>query len=69
MGEVLAFRPRTESAAPARPEGGAQILFFLGVRYMRMEDPLNGDAPFDAGGADEPPANGARKRRRRAKAS
>jgi hypothetical protein len=40
MGEVIAFR---KSARPSRrasepPTGDAQILFFLGVRYVRMDD-------------------------------
>ncbi len=40
MGEVVAFLPRERIPrhASAPPTGGAQILFFLGVRYMRMEE-------------------------------
>ncbi len=41
MGELILFRPRAgrssrpRSAAPL----GAQIMFFTGVRYERMEEP------------------------------
>jgi hypothetical protein len=44
MGEVVAFRMREKSSRDenAPPAGDAQILFFLGVRYTRM------DAPQDA---------------------
>jgi hypothetical protein len=41
MGEVIAFRKRekpSRNASEAPPTGDAQILFFLGVRYVRMED-------------------------------
>lgn len=43
MGEVIAFRMREKHARHASepPTGDAQILFFLGVRYMRMEEPLD----------------------------
>lgn len=39
MGEVVAFQMRAKPARPASepPTGDAQILFFLGVRYMRAE--------------------------------
>lgn len=53
MGEIIAFRneerlrsdcrqeePRRFSPAP--PEGTAQILFFLGVRYSRPEEDPDG---------------------------
>ncbi|WP_442754325.1 hypothetical protein ACNHKD_15210 [Methylocystis sp. JAN1] len=45
MGEVVAFRRREKSSRDegAPSVGDAQILFFLGVRYARM------DAPLDAG--------------------
>ncbi|MBI1867676.1 MAG: hypothetical protein HYS06_05205 [Methylocystis sp.] len=55
MGQVVAFslvakRARREEAPPA---GDAQILLFLGVRYVRMGDPpnLTNGAPSDNGGA------------------
>jgi hypothetical protein len=66
MGEVVRFRLRErkshEKSGP--PTGGAQILFFLGVRYMRTEESL------DARGGASPtlgrgPSSG-RKRKRRA---
>ena len=41
MGEVIAFQNRVKSArrrVDPQP-GGAQILFFLGVRYLRMDEP------------------------------
>jgi hypothetical protein len=38
MGEIIAFSPKTRAAASRPPiPGGAQILFFLGVRYVREE--------------------------------
>jgi hypothetical protein len=41
MGEVIAFRLRAKSSREPRatPTDDAQILFFLGVRYARMEEP------------------------------
>ncbi len=39
MGEVVPFPGEARRRAPlSRPEGPAQILFFLGVRYCREED-------------------------------
>jgi hypothetical protein len=46
MGELVAFRPQSRAARGprfhlARPEDsgeGAEILFFTGVRFVRMED-------------------------------
>lgn len=37
MGEVVAFRMREKTSRHQSepPTGGAQILFFLGVRYLR----------------------------------
>ncbi|BGE84781.1 MULTISPECIES: hypothetical protein [Methylosinus] len=38
MGEIIALRPKPRAAASLPPApGGAQILFFLGVRYVREE--------------------------------
>ncbi|MGD9541395.1 hypothetical protein [Methylocystis sp.] len=69
MGKVIAFQPGAR-AAPTR-EGAlrrdAEILFFLGVRYERMDD-----ACYDqkrASGPDScgaPPTRGKRRRRARA---
>jgi hypothetical protein len=41
MGEVVAFRMREKASRRASelPTGDAQILFFLGVRYERYEEP------------------------------
>ena len=40
MAEILVFRarPRNGHETGARRAEGAQILFFTGVRYMRMEE-------------------------------
>ena len=40
MAEILIFRapPRNEADAPTRFAESATILFFTGVRYMRMEE-------------------------------
>lgn len=42
MGKVIAFQPRkrTGSAHRVAQELDAEILFFLGVRYERMDDAL-----------------------------
>ncbi|MCC3247002.1 hypothetical protein LG047_17035 [Methylocystis sp. WRRC1] len=69
MGEVIAFRTRIKDA-PNRAEpfnGDAQILFFLGVRYMRMEetpDAAGGWSPPDLGHTPR----GGKKRKSRARA-
>ncbi len=40
MGEVVAFQTRRKPARQTNepPTGDAQILFFLGVRYMRADE-------------------------------
>lgn len=69
MGEVVAFRSRARGARriSETPGGEAQILFFLGVRYMRMDDALaarlSHPAPDVCG---KPSGGGKRKRRARA---
>lgn len=67
MGQIIAFQPReTRAKRAATPEAeGAQILFFLGVRYLRLDE----NAPASGGQAPEcdSSAGGARKRRRRAR--
>ena len=68
MGQIIAFKARAKSARrQSEPVAGdAQILFFLGVRYSRMEDEQNlsatqaPDLHGDQGGG--------RKRRKRARA-
>jgi hypothetical protein len=69
MGEVVAFRLREKASRRASepPTGDAQILFFLGVRYSRIEEPPQTRAPDTAGGTGS--ASGpARKRKSRARA-
>jgi hypothetical protein len=48
MGEIIAFNARSRAAAPPPAPGGAKILFFLGVRYVR-DAPTKG-SPRDRGG-------------------
>jgi hypothetical protein len=39
MGELVAFRAQQREPRSGTPRsGGAEILFFTGVRYMRAED-------------------------------
>jgi hypothetical protein len=70
MGEVVAFRApgRTARKDLEPPTGGAQILFFLGVRYERQEE---SQGPQDAASPDEREGRGPRggkKRKARARA-
>ena len=40
MAEIIPLRSGARAARPAPPPSeGAQILFFLGVRYCRIEEP------------------------------
>ena len=39
MAEIIPLRPGAREARSAPPSEGAQILFFLGVRYYRLEEP------------------------------
>jgi hypothetical protein len=66
MGEVVAFRMRERKPREASepPKGGAQILFFLGVRYMRMEEPQAAPGMISPGCGP----SGGRKRKSRARA-
>ena len=51
MGEIIPFRAGQRRRAPVEPpQGPAQILFFLGVRYSREDDDLDG-RPNRRGGA------------------
>ena len=56
MGELILFRsaagPRKDSAERAE---SAKILFFTGVRYQRMSDPL---AASEGGDSDAPRSGG-----------
>lgn len=67
MGEVIAFRANAKQArrAAAPPAGDAQILFFLGVRYVRVDDPSTYDTRTPE--ARNTPSGG-KKRKRRARA-
>ena len=65
MGKVIAFQPRAR-AAPTREgalQRNADILFFLGVRYARMDDALcdqkSASGPDSCGA---PPTGGKRRR-------
>jgi hypothetical protein len=40
MGELLLFKPAARPPTASVPPEGAQILFFLGVRYERPADPV-----------------------------
>ncbi|WP_159730795.1 hypothetical protein [Methylosinus sp. Ce-a6] len=63
MGEIIAFSFKARPAAAAPPiVGEAQILFFLGVRYVRLDGTAT-NAPSGTGGAA---TSGGRKRKRRA---
>lgn len=66
MGEILAFPSHVKAIGATRPatDGGARILFFLGVRYVRMdgERTTGAGAPRAGGGM----ARGGKKRKRRA---
>lgn len=66
MGQVIAFRTLARSARKSSetPSGDAQILFFLGVRYMRMDDALA--ARLSASAQKTRGGSGRRKRRSRA---
>lgn len=70
MGEIIAFRQdaRRLRKTLETPPGGAQILFFLGVRYMRMDeamvDRLARQSIMDR--EHDRPGGGKRKRRARA---
>ncbi len=75
MAQVIPLQSRARLARPATQlKGSAQILFFLGVRYVRMEEPFAAldrrggecDSPVGAdmhGGS----LGGGKKRKRRAR--
>jgi hypothetical protein len=54
MGDVLNLPSPRPRAAAAPAEGGAQILFFTGVRYERMRDAPPDGRHDGAGGAPPP---------------
>ncbi len=62
MGEIVPFRSDRRRRLPAAPpEGSAQILFFLGVRYCRDEDGKDGQ-PGRRGSGSSPSRPRRRKR-------
>ncbi|QGM98370.1 hypothetical protein [Methylocystis parvus] len=69
MGEVVAFQIREKTARERSgpPSGGAQILFFLGVRYARIEEPQDALTPDQGQGHGHGPRGG-KKRKSRARA-
>ena len=70
MGEIVAFKKsawRNRKTSGDAAEGGAQILFFLGVRYQRMDDATAERLTREANERhDRPSGGGKRKRRARA---
>jgi hypothetical protein len=55
MGEVVSLHLKARRRAPAAPpEGSAQILFFLGVRYCRHEDESGGKPSRRRSGTPRP---------------
>ncbi len=68
MGKVIAFQPRLRGASKRGDvqQRDAQILFFLGVRYVRMEDALVNPKETPAPESCGAPPGGKRRRRVRA---
>ncbi len=64
MAEIIPLPSGARAArlAPPPPPEGAQILFFLGVRYCRIEEPQH---PVEKPRGED---DGGKKRRRRARA-
>jgi hypothetical protein len=67
MAEIIPLRPGARAArlAPPPPSEGAQILFFLGVRYCRIEELEESLDPVEKPRGED---DGGKKRRRRARA-
>jgi hypothetical protein len=66
MAQIISLQSRMRPPRQPAPAGdGARILFFMGVRYMRIEEysPSTTDAP---GRGDDHGGGGKRKRRARA---
>ncbi len=63
MGDLVNFKPKADASRPLMAAGAsAEILFFTGVRIVRIES-----ADMPQGDPQEPPPRvGLRKRRRRA---
>jgi hypothetical protein len=64
MGDILSFqvRPRADRRLDQVPVGGAQILFFTGVRYERME--ATPEVPEKPVGGGKTSGSGRTRRRR-----
>ncbi|HXY58467.1 MAG TPA: hypothetical protein VEH76_07790 [Methylocystis sp.] len=63
MAQIISLEQRAQGRRHAAPiDGGGQILFFLGVRYTRMEEPPLHMLP------SEPSEGGGKKKKRRARA-
>lgn len=61
MGEIVPFRAEKRPWSDTPPPGqSAQILFFLGVRYVRDDDETSGPKKRSSGGSQRP----ARRRKR-----
>ncbi len=63
MGKVIAFQPRTRGRNDVQ-QRDAQILFFLGVRYVRVDDALVNEAAEPAPESCGAPPGGGKRRRR-----
>ncbi|MBI1980016.1 MAG: hypothetical protein HYS63_00305 [Methylocystis sp.] len=63
MGKVIAFQPRTRAATrTGAAQRDAEILFFLGVRYVRMDDALCDQRTMTAPESCGAPSNGGKRR-------
>jgi hypothetical protein len=66
MGDLVVFRPRSNAAPDAWAQSrfeSAEIVFFTGVRYERLEAPPEAKRPPPKGGLD---GTGRGKRKKRA---
>ena len=67
MGEMILFRPREGQIRKVRATtlgAGAQIMFFTGVRYERMQEPIPAHQEGDSGAPPAGGLGGGRRRRR-----
>ena len=68
MAEIIPLRPGARASRSAPPSEGAQILFFLGVRYYRLEEPEQPQRGKTRRAKSRGEAEGAKKRRRSVRA-
>lgn len=63
MGEIIVFPSSMKPIGAMRPpaDGSARILFFLGVRYVRLDEERTAGAPHAGGGE---PGRGKKRKRR-----